>query len=185
MSLRFVWAVTASGYSLEPGTLILNLILTVAIYSLPIIIYRYAIRKEPVSPKTGKAITIVYGIFAFIFMLLIASATGGSASGGAIFLWSYVNYKILTKGWVQYRDTETAAQERAESGWRKFEIKEEESLPKQAETDLKSQEVPEVTAQRKDKKKRPKYCDLCGNKLSADDEFCDSCGARVTDMYKE
>lgn len=79
--------------------IILSLLLTVAVYSLPIAIYRYGIRKRPMEKQKAKRVTIIYGIAAFIVMMLIISALGGTPSAsGAIFLWSGVNYAMLTKG---------------------------------------------------------------------------------------
>ncbi len=98
---------TPSSYASPPynpalptaGGIILSLILTVAIYSLPIIIYRYGIRKRAMEKKAAKRLTIIYGIAAFFVMTLIVTALGGTASaGGAIFLWSFVNYRMLTRG---------------------------------------------------------------------------------------
>ncbi len=95
------------------GGIILSLILTVAIYSLPIIIYRYGIRKRPMERRAAKRLTIIYGIAAFFVMTLIVTALGGTASvGGAIFLWSFVNYSMLTRG----ADTSAAGDSNRVSG---------------------------------------------------------------------
>ncbi len=85
-----------------PANMLISLIVTLAVYSLPIIIFRYAIRKEPVEKKKAKKITIIYGICAFIVMSVIVSAINGSgAAGGAILLWSGINYRVLTSGEVK------------------------------------------------------------------------------------
>jgi uncharacterized protein (DUF1697 family) len=89
----------SSSSGLTAEGVILSLIITVAVYSLPIIIYRYGIRKRPMEKSAAKKLTIIYGIVAFIVMTLIVVAMGGNASvGGAIFLWSAINYAMLTKG---------------------------------------------------------------------------------------
>lgn len=72
---------------------ILSLIFTIVIYSLPIIIYRYAVKKQPIPEKKAKKITIIYGIVAFVVMALLL----GGAPGAAIIFWSTINYKMLTK----------------------------------------------------------------------------------------
>jgi len=72
--------------------LILSLVITIAVYSLPIIIYRYGIKKQALPEKKAKKITIIYGIIAFFVMAIFL----GGAPGGAIILWSFVNYKVLT-----------------------------------------------------------------------------------------
>ena len=91
----------SSGTDISGGVIFLSLIVTIAVYSLPIIIYRYGIRKRPVSPKKAKTITIVWAIIGFFIMTFIVIALGGSggATGGGIFLWSYVNYRMLKSGW--------------------------------------------------------------------------------------
>lgn len=81
------------------GNILLSLLITIAVYSLPIIIYRYALRKDPVEKKKAKKITIIYGICAFVVMSVIIFAINGSgAAGGAILLWSWVNYRVLIGG---------------------------------------------------------------------------------------
>jgi len=79
-----------------------SLILTIVLYSLPIIIYRYGIRKKPVIPKKALIITIIYGICALILMVVIAILLGGHAPGYAIVFWSFINYKML-KGGTDYK----------------------------------------------------------------------------------
>ena len=68
---------------------------TIVIVCGPVIIYRYLIVRHPVKAKTAKWIAIVYGIIAFIIFCLLI---GTSASVAPVFLWSYVNYLMLTKG---------------------------------------------------------------------------------------
>lgn len=72
--------------------LILSLVITITVYSLPIIIYRYGIKKQALPEKKAKKITIIYGIIAFFVMAILL----GGAPGGAIILWSFVNHKVLT-----------------------------------------------------------------------------------------
>ena len=44
----------------------IELIYSFLLYSLPIVIYRYAVRKAPVELKHAKKITIIYGVCAFL-----------------------------------------------------------------------------------------------------------------------
>lgn len=88
---------------------IISIFLTLIVYSLPIIIYRYAIRRKPVNPGTAKKITIIYAVIAFIAMFFILLFLGNGAPGGAVVLWSFINYKILTS------DYEEAAEEKEPS----------------------------------------------------------------------
>ena len=80
--------------------LIFSLIITISIYSLPIIIYRYFIRKRPVLKKESIIITISYGTVAFFIMSGFNSALG---SGNVpkplpLLVWGYINYSILNGG---------------------------------------------------------------------------------------
>ena len=77
----------------------IDIIATIFLYTLPIIIYRYAVRKLPVEKGKAIKITIIYGIAAFIFMsVLITLLNENGAAGGSIILWSFVNYRILISG---------------------------------------------------------------------------------------
>lgn len=76
---------------------LISLVITIAVYSLPIIIYRYLVRKAPVEEQKAKKITIIYGIVGFVLMSAILIGLGANklASSGVI-LWSYVNYRMLS-----------------------------------------------------------------------------------------
>lgn len=77
----------------------MSLLFTILIYTVPIIFLRYCIIKHPVEKSKALKITVVYGVIAFFVMHgLIYLANGGSGIGGAIVLWSFVNYMILIKG---------------------------------------------------------------------------------------
>ena len=81
------------------GNLLFSLLITIAVYSLPIVIYRYAIRRAPVDRKKAKKITIIYGICAVIIMAVIyAVFSEGGKVGSAVVFWSYINYLILVSG---------------------------------------------------------------------------------------
>ena len=79
--------------------LLISLLITITIYTIPILIYRYGIKKEPLSNKKAKKYTIIYAIIAFFVMTIVSYAIDGSAAtGGGLILWSFVNYKILIGG---------------------------------------------------------------------------------------
>ena len=79
--------------------LLISLALTIAVYSLPIMVYRYAIRRRPVGAEKAKKIAMGYGVFAFLAMTaLLRHWNGSGAAGGAILLWSWVNYRALIGG---------------------------------------------------------------------------------------
>ncbi len=78
---------------------LINLVLTIAICSGPIVLYRFLVRREPVDKKKAKKISIIYGIIAF-FITAIISINNDSSSlpGASVILWSYVNYRMLISG---------------------------------------------------------------------------------------
>lgn len=173
----------------SPLNILVSLILTVVIYSLPIIIYRYAIKKEPVSKKKAKRITIIYAIPAFFVMsLIIFSINGSGAAGGSIILWSYINYRMLIGGKKEANaktepiaeqqnlsitdapvsDTEPNNENSATSGVSKVHVtvSQKKSAPKPSDADR--QPIPKIA-----------FCRKCGNKLSEGSRFCNMCGTEV------
>lgn len=79
--------------------LFLDFVLTALIYSGPILVYRFAIRRRSAEAKVAKKIAIIYAIFSLILMsaVLIALNTGDTP-GAAWMLWSFVNYGVLVSG---------------------------------------------------------------------------------------
>lgn len=79
------------------GSFFISLIFTFIISSLPIMIYRYGIKKEPVERKKALTITIVYGAILLVAELAaIRAATGtGENVGTSVLVWSFFNYSIL------------------------------------------------------------------------------------------
>lgn len=80
---------------LELLTLLLDLFITFDFYTLPLLIWRYVIKKQPVEKAKAQKITIIYGIAAWIVMSILLYIIDGSVAGGSILLWSYINYRIL------------------------------------------------------------------------------------------
>lgn len=90
-----------------------SLVVTVLIYSVPVAIYRYAIRKKPLPPKSAIWFTIIYAIIAFIIMSIVKDAIDGEpAKGGGLALWSWVNYMMLSRGKDEDRNKEKEPWER-------------------------------------------------------------------------
>ena len=82
--------------------ILLSLVITITVYTIPVLVYRFGIRKTPMEPHAAKRFTIVYAVIGFVIMcILVALVNGGAASGGGLLLWSFINYKILTKGNLQ------------------------------------------------------------------------------------
>lgn len=77
--------------------ILVSLFLTATVYTLPIMIYRYCIKKEPINKRKAKIITVICAIIGFIILSVIKMILANEvATGGGLLLWSFVNYKILT-----------------------------------------------------------------------------------------
>lgn len=85
--------------------LLIDLCITVIIHPVPIWIYRFAIRKRPVAPKTAKRIVIIDVIIVFIIWLVLAVIMGGTKiSILAFVVWSRICYSSLSKGYSLKND---------------------------------------------------------------------------------
>ncbi len=146
----------------SPVNLLTSLILTVTIYSLPIFIYRWCIRRYPVDRKKAKIIVIVYGIISWIAMYAILfTITGKGTSGSAIFLWGWINYCVLTGG----KDRRRTLGVQAENTGSAPQVREEEnSVPRDGES---------------------LFCHRCGNRLYVGHHYCNKCGTRIPQENKE
>ena len=80
---------------------VLGLFFTIVIYTIPLMIYRFVIRKTPVSPSKAKKISIIYSICAFIVITFILYAIYDETTpGGSIStIWTFIDYYILKKGY--------------------------------------------------------------------------------------
>lgn len=79
--------------------LLLNLVLTIVIYLLPIIIYRFGVRKHPLGKKHALVTVIVFGLAIWILLsILMYVGTGTLGNTGAALFWSIINFFILTRG---------------------------------------------------------------------------------------
>lgn len=158
------------------SNLVISLIITIAIYSLPIVIYRYGIRKRPIGKKKAKKITIVYGVIAFFVMsLLIIQLKGDSAAGGAILLWSYVNYRVLTGGKSSQQPDdamETEKENLADKG-SMFIYEAGENKPRVGENEgVETIQQIDVNII---------FCHKCGNRLVPNSMYCNKCGTKIID----
>ncbi len=98
----FIAFVSKSSYLMNRFSffpMMFDLVCTIGIYSLPIVVYRHAVKKKPIPPSNAKKIIVIYGICSFFFMSVLINILGGEGgAGGAIFLWSWINYGVLTEG---------------------------------------------------------------------------------------
>jgi len=78
-----------------------NIFITITIYSFPIIIYRYAIKKAPIEPRRAKKISIIYAIIALLIIIILADILklpDTVLGSGTLGLGGFINYKMLTSG---------------------------------------------------------------------------------------
>ena len=160
--------------------ILFDLVVTIAIYSLPILLYRYVIRRRPMGRRKAKRVAIVYGAVAFVAMsCLIAYINGGSAAIGAVFLWSWVNYKALTSGKKrgQSRARSTRAKVRPQGAQAR------EALGNSARSaPAQKTHAGGTSVARKMPPFREAivvFCHKCGNRLAPGSAFCNRCGAQV------
>ena len=177
-----------------------SILITIIIYTIPIVIFRYAIIKKPITNKLAIKITIIYAICGFIVMSLVCYIINQSAAtGGGLVLWSFVNYKILTYGNEYLQNTIDINNESSvkleENKYKSNKNIVEEKATKKKVNDIKRQNdideqsikiEKEIRNMNKKTEKRKKaleeetlFCRKCGRKLAIDSEFCHKCGVKV------
>jgi len=157
----------------------LYIALAVVLFALPILIYRYAVRKRPVEPKRAMEIVLIYGAVSLAALAAIAAFLEGSwVAVGIVLIWHIASYFILTSGRKQavYNDyivtvpAETHYQPTPTLQWQQPTVHNE--IPKPAQE-------PSVNS------KQPLFCEMCGSKLKEGSKFCSQCGATVVLLREE
>ena len=153
-----------------------SILITVAVYSVPIIIYRYGIVKQPIEKKLAKRITIIYAIVAFIVMIVLLFFFNGKRSAGAILFWSWINYKILTSGKKQDAEEQIIEMPPKDYSVADLPISTEkytkvvnsnQTEPTVLQTPT-SASLPEIV-----------FCRRCGSRLIQGSKFCGNCGTKI------
>ncbi len=75
---------------------------TLAIVTLPVAVYRYIIRREPVSRKSAVLIALIYGAVACIAAAVYIYYTRHVYLIGGVIFWSFVNFFMLSRGRQRY-----------------------------------------------------------------------------------
>ena len=148
--------------------------MTVTIYSLPIFIYRWGIRRCPVEKKKARNITIVYAVFAFVVMIAVTTFVDGEGSANAIWLWSWVNYRVLIGGRDTRRRTTDSVESPAECD--PWDRPEPESVTESPASEISLEENEEESED------VVQFCNNCGFELMPGSEYCSRCGKPI---YKE
>jgi len=145
--------------------IIINLIITITIYSLPIIITRYVILRRPVGHHNAKIITLIYAFFALLIMVVVAYLLTSSGTieksntritGVPLVLWSYINYKMLTSSNKKRHSNKSNSE-----GLKIF----EETTPNS-------------------KVQKSTYCKQCGSLINGKTKKCSGCGKQYFKFSK-
>ena len=100
---------------LSPGGILLGILVALLLYALPVVLYRYAVRKSPVEKKKARKFTIAYAGCAVAVVALLVVITSGKAIGASVvLLWSVVNYFMLVCGKKPESRAEEVSLEQAE-----------------------------------------------------------------------
>lgn len=156
--------------------LIMGILIVIAIYSLPIAIYRFAVIKAPLEKEKARTITIAYGVCAFLVMSVLLTLSGeGVAGASPVVLWSYVNYHVLIGGKDRRGDAVDVvagsgytAPSAAASAPRSFAQMRAPKPTRRSEPAAAPAPVPDG---------EHNFCHRCGSKLYSDSLFCSRCGA--------
>ena len=172
--------------------LFIDLIFTIFIYSLPIMIYRYAIKKEPVDSHKAKWITIIYGIVSFIVMSILKYMLVEKIAGYAIWFWSYVNYRMLIGGTKKYvsvepsNENESSTEKTYDCDLYKYPVLgggdediDDDVRHTSGDKGIMSGDSIEIMFQ---DGSDINFCHKCGNKLQPDSEFCNKCGTKIPNV---
>ena len=168
---------------------LLDFAITFLVYSLPIIIYRYAINKAPVAKKLALKITVIYAICAGIVMAVILyNVNGRTTPGAALLLWSIVNYNVLKPHVTQitfdkngknvmYESTDSAA-----ATLESLESEPVKTVPVQSAEPERFAEVVSgsavklaPTSNNNSKNTKQRFCKYCGGPIDPETKRCTRC----------
>jgi hypothetical protein len=156
-------------------TIISSVLLTFLFYSGPVIIYRYIIKKEPVSSQEAKKLTFKFGLVMVIIVVILGTYYGDPSPGGAVFLYSFINYNILKRGKlknlsdsIDIEKIETVQSNTSDKIISNVKETKDESL-------IKNESINSSIL----------FCSNCGKKNSEIDNFCRYCGFKLQKIDEE
>ncbi len=145
--------------------LILDLAICAAVTLLPMIIYRYACKKEPSEKKNAVKISVIYGICAFVIVSMFLAYYNGVVFAGIIIIpCSYWNYRILVSGKTENDEPAAAAESTCKAPAEHPVVDIVEQTP---------------ATQTQEKTEGEIYCSKCGAALAPGARFCGVCGAKT------
>lgn len=161
--------------------LVISLIITVAVYSLPIIVARYAILRRPVDRSKAKVITITYAVVGMIVMAVLVKALEGDDAKitfGGLILWSFVNYKMLISGKDRRKTSQTTgAPTTTVVQAKKMPILSFKAVDTSETTNEAVEAIPARTA-------KVTYCKKCGSPINGITKKCNGCGKQYFKISK-
>ena len=156
----------------------LYIALAVVLFALPILIYRYVVRKQPVDPKRAMEIVLIYGAVSLAALAAIAAFLEGSwVAVGIVLIWHIASYFILISGREQTvfnSCIETAPMEN------RYQL-----APTLQWQPTINDEKPKPAEETGVNSKQPLFCEICGSRLKEESKFCSQCGATVVPLREE
>lgn len=142
---------------------------------LPIILYRFAIRRAPVARAKAIKIAVIYAACIGILELIVHSVLdGGAPTNLSVAIWCFVNYLILRSGAKRAAAPAACPAAPGMTGTNA-------AAPQQAPRQMPPQEPPQVPQMPQrggdEAEAPPLYCTKCGARLKDGASFCAKCGA--------
>ena len=154
---------------------LLNVLFIGAIFSLPIIIYRYAVKRRPVERKKAWIVSLLYSIFSALDVLAILAFQRGWLLAAFLLLWSWANYRILTGKRKKDVPVDGNPAESAVEGQKNaIPYPHMVSEGKPPEEDPACEEADSI-----------RFCHQCGSELVSGSMFCSKCGAEIPVLEKK
>ncbi len=163
----------------------ISICITVGIYTMPIAVYRFLVKRRPIEKEKAKKICIMYGILSYLVMsILLYDINGKVASGSVVLFWSFVNFRILVG---RRRNSEyIEAEEHAvnDIAYRSASVEtEDKTVSDQHDGDvaINSDEMryEAVHVSLCPSEDIVHFCRHCGHRLEEGSEYCSKCGERV------
>ena len=95
-------------------SIIISLLLTVAIYFTPSVVFRFMIIRRPLSKKASIIIAIIWSIVSWIIFNVLRALLGEDISTNVVpaFLWGFINCNILQMQYKSSRHKEATDKEK-------------------------------------------------------------------------